>query len=66
MEKEMRMTLEQLQNVYRYRANKSLYLGVTIEQMEATKEPYENETFGEYYDRHKGILDLYEEATDGT
>ena len=60
--KQYRMTYQQLQNVYRYKAFNTLNLDVTIEQMEATDEVRDGENFCDYYDRHKESLDLYEET----
>jgi hypothetical protein len=55
------MSMRRLRAVYRARQTGWYPDIVTVEDMEATKELYWGETFGSYYERHRDILDIFEE-----
>lgn len=60
--KQYRMSMEKLQKVFRQRKYGADPEDLTIADMEATGEVWEGECFGHYFDRHKSVLDLYEEV----
>jgi len=56
------MSIQSLNEVYLYRKTGYTASDVTLDDMAATDELIDNETFGAYYDRMKPRLDLFDEA----
>ncbi len=57
-----RISIEKLGEMYSYMAGGKIPATATIEDYENVDGVNDGETFGEWFDRLKGELDVYEEA----